>query len=305
MVEERLLNLEEEQARELLLEYKESTGKTQTDIAKALGVSDPQVSQFLNGTYKAPHKIIPKIYELVNINIKKEIAPKEPAFKMTTVSKTVMDLITYCHVQGKIGVIYGDAGIGKTMAIKEYKKLNSGAVVITISPCFSNITGVNELIADQLKIKEKTSRRVYSEAIAKLKGSNKVLIVDEAQHLTTKVINHLRCLSDESGIGIAFIGNEEIYLKMKGSGRASYAQLYSRIGKNKHVLTGDITRKDIEAVFDEDGCLEDDAIEILLKISQTNYGLRGAVNVFVNTAAVFKEVTAQSLARMAREMNIS
>lgn len=304
MVEERILNSEEEQARELLLEYKENTGKTQSEIAKALGVSDPQLSQFMSGTYKAPHKIIPKIKDLVKINVKKEIAPKEPIFKMTSVSKTVIDLITYCHIQGKIGVIYGDAGIGKTMGIMEYKKQNPRAIVITVSPCYSNITGVNELIADQLKIKEKVSRRVYSEAVAKLKGSNRVLIVDEAQHLTTRVINHLRCLSDESGIGIAFIGNEEIYLRMRGSGQASYAQLYSRIGNNKHVLTGDITKKDIETVF-EDSALEDDAVEILFKISRTNYGLRGAVNVFVNTAAVFEEVTAQSLARMAKEMNIN
>ncbi len=303
MVEERI-NLEEQQARELLIEYKKKTGKTQSEIAKALGVSDPQLSQFMSGTYTAPHKIVPKIQQLVNIILKKEVAPKEPGFKPTSVSKAVINLITYCHIQGKIGVVYGDAGIGKTMAVKEYKRKNSNAIVITISPCYSNITGVNELIAEELKIKERISRRVYSEAVDKLRGSNKVLIVDEAQHLTTRVINHLRCLSDESGIGIAFIGNEEIYLKMKGSGQASYAQLYSRIASNKHVLTSNISKKDIELVF-EDSELEDDAIELLFKISRTNYGLRGAVNVFVNTAAVLEEVTANNLARMAKEMNIS
>ncbi len=94
-----------------------------------------------------------------------------------------------------------------------------------MSPCFASITGVNELIAEQFRIKEKIARKIYSEAVAKLKRSNKVLIIDEAQHLTVRVINHLRCMSDESGIGIAFIGNDEIYLKMRGSGQASYAQL--------------------------------------------------------------------------------
>ena len=295
----------EDQARSLLREYKEKTGKTQSQIAKELGVSDGQLSSFLSGTYKAPHTIIPKVEQLVQINDRKEIAPREPGFKRTTVSGIVMDLIAYCHIQGKIGVVYGDAGIGKTMGIKEYAKTHpDAAVVITISPCFATMTGVNELLAEELRIREKVSRKIQTEAVKKLRGSNKVIIIDEAQHLTVRVINHLRCLADESGVGMAFIGNEEIYLKMRGSGQAAYAQLFSRIADNKHVLTSNITKEDIALVFSDSG-VNDEAVEVLFKIARTNYGLRGAVNVFVNTAAVFGQVTAKHIARMAKEMNIA
>lgn len=294
----------EERARDLIKEYKETFGKTQSQIAKEMGISDGQLSSFLSGTYKAPHTIIPKVEQFVSIREQKETAPRAPGFKPTTVSNIVMNLIAYCHVQGKIGVVYGDAGIGKTMGIKEYHKQNPDtSIVITISPCFATMTGVNELIAEELKIREKVSRKIFAESIRKLKGSNKVTIIDEAQHLTVRVINHLRCLADESGVGIAFIGNEEIYLKMKGAGQASYAQLYSRIADNKHVLTSNITRNDIRILF-EDSCISDDAVEVLYKIARTNYGIRGAVNVFVNTVAALGEVSARGIARMAREMNI-
>ena len=294
----------EEQARELLRQYKEQTKKTQSQIAKEMGISDGQLSSFLSGTYKAPHTIIPKVEQLVQISEQKEIAPREPDFKRTTVSGIVMDLIAYCHIQGKIGVVYGDAGIGKTMGIKEYARLHpDAAVVITISPCFATMTGVNELLAEELRIREKVSRKIQTEAVKKLKGSNRVVIIDEAQHLTVRVINHLRCIADESGVGMAFVGNEEIYLKMRGSGQASYAQLYSRIADNKHVLTSNITKEDIELIFGDSG-VKEDAIEILFKIARTNYGLRGAVNVFVNAAAVFGQVTEKHIARMAKEMNI-
>lgn len=297
--------ISEEQARQMLVEYKERTGKTQSKIAKEMGVSDGQLSGFLSGTYKAPHTIIPKVEQLLNIIDRKEVAPKEPGFQRTTVSGIVMDLIAYCHIQGKIGVVYGDAGIGKTMGIREYARQNPDtAIVITISPCFATMTGVNELLAEELRIREKVSRKIQTEAVRKLRGSNKVIIIDEAQHLTVRVINHLRCLADESGVGMAFIGNEEIYLKMRGSGQASYAQLYSRIADNKHVLTSHITKEDISLVFGESG-VDEDAVEILFRISRTNYGLRGAVNVFVNAAAVFGEVTAKHISRMAKEMNIA
>ena len=113
----------------------------------------------------------------------------------------------------------------------------------------------------------------------------------------------MRCISDESGVGIALVGNDEVYTKMKGSGRADFAQLFSRIGMRKQVLTANISKKDVETVFKE-ALPDDESVELLFRIARTNYGLRGAVNVFVNTAAVFGSIAAPELARMAKEMNI-
>lgn len=279
-----------------------SKGMKQSEIAKLLDISDSALSQFMSGAYKTPNTIIEKIERLAGVEARREVAPKEPGFVMTSISRTVINLISYCHIQGKVGVVYGDAGVGKTMGIREYKRLNpDSAIVITVSPCFATMTGVNELLAEALKIREKMSRRIYSEAVHKLKGSRRVIIIDEAQHLTTRVINHLRCISDESGVGMAFVGNEEIYMKMRGSGQAAYAQLYSRIADKKHVLTGSITFDDISLLF---GSIDKPALDVLYKISKTNYGIRGAVNVYVNTAAACGEVTAKAVAAIAREMSI-
>ena len=292
-----------EQAVQLVQDYKQESGKTQTAIANELAISDAALSSFLKGTYKTPHTIIPKVAELLKVTGKRKVAPKEPAFVETTVAKRVMEAISYCHLQGKIAVVYGDAGVGKTQAVRAYLRENSLAIGITISPSYASITGVNELIADQLGIRERVARRIYAEIIGKLKDSGRVLIIDEAQHLTVRALNHLRCMSDESGVGIALIGNEEVYTKMKGSGKADFAQLFSRIGMRREVLTTTTTQDDIRKVFAE-AHLEEDALELLYRIARTAYGLRGAVNVFVNTAAVFGTVDAPSLARMGKEMNI-
>ena len=66
--------IEEQQAIQMLLQYKETTGKTQTEIAKELDISNPQLSQFLGGTYKAPHIIIPKIEQFFELKAQKDIA---------------------------------------------------------------------------------------------------------------------------------------------------------------------------------------------------------------------------------------
>lgn len=292
-----------EEAVTALREYINSTGKKQVEVAAELGLSGALVSSFLAGTYKTPHTVIPKIAELMKVNEKKKVSPKEPEFAETSVSRIVFNTISYAHLRGTVSVVYGDAGVGKTCALREYVKQNRLALVITISPTYASITGVNELIAEQLGVRERVARRITKEIIIKLKNSGRVLIVDEAQHLTVRALNHLRCISDESGVGIALIGNEEVYSKLRGTGRADFAQLFSRIGMRKQVLANRLTEEDISSVFGVYG-LEPGAMEMLTAIARTNYGLRGAVNVFINAAAVFGQVDKNGIVKVMRDMNI-
>lgn len=127
-----------EEARKNLIEYRNTSGKTQAKIAKELGVSDGVVSAFISGTYKTPHQIVDKVEALISLREVKQLAPQAPGFAPTSVSKQAMDVMEYCHLQGKIGVVYGDAGIGKTVAIKEYKRVHPECIAITISPVFCN-----------------------------------------------------------------------------------------------------------------------------------------------------------------------
>ena len=293
----------EQEAIDALKKYITDSGKTQTAVAKELDVSTGMLSSFLKGTYKAPHTVVPKVQELLQMREKKKVAPREPEYADTGISCIVLNAIRYSHIQGKISVVYGDAGIGKTMAFRHYLKENSLAVGVTISPTFSSITGVNELLAEQLGVKERVARRITSEIVAKLRSSGRVVIIDEAQHLTTRTLNHLRCISDASGVGICLIGNFEVYTRMKGSGRADFAQLFSRIGMAKPVMTIDITRDDVQRIFGQYE-VDEESMDMLHRISQTNYGLRGAVNVFVNTAAVFEQITAENVTKVMRDMNI-
>lgn len=248
-------------------QYMNSTKKTQSQVAKELDVSPSALSGFLSGTYKTPHTIISKIEELAEINTQKKVAPREPAYVETSISRDVTNAIKYSHLQGKIAVVYGDAGIGKTMAFRNYLEQNSLAIGITISPTYASITGVNEKLAEQLGVRERVSRRQTMEIINKLRGSGRVVVIDEAQHLTVRALNHLRCISDESGVGICFIGNDEVYSKLKGSGRADFAQLFSRIGMRKQVLVSSITRQDVNAVFGG-VAVEDEALSMSLLIRQ-------------------------------------
>ena len=284
--------------------YQEQSGKSQAAVAQELGISSGALSGFLSGNYKTPHTIIQKIEDLAELQERKRSSLQEPSYVQTSVSKAVENAIKYSHVRGKISVAYGDAGIGKTQACRHYLEQNSLAIGITISPTYASITGVNELLADALGVRERVARKITAEIINRLKGSGRVIVIDEAQHLTVRALNHIRCLADEAGIGVCLVGNEEVYTKLKGSGKADFAQLFSRIGMRTPVSVQNITKEDVGKVF-QDACLKEDALSILYQICHTNYGLRGAVNVYIDTAAYFDgDVNAGTLARMMKEMNI-
>jgi len=305
----------EDEARAALAEYKERTGKSQNEIAKELGYSNATaVSRFNSGQYESPDEFIKKVMQLFKITVQRDVAPKRPDFKMTSASRQVTNLITLCHVQGELGVAYGDPGVGKTMAVRQYKKDNPDAIVITVSPTKATITGVCKLIAVELKIKERTASLITDEIIAKLKGSKRVIIVDEAQHLKAKVVNQLRCIVDatldeETGdsIGMALIGNDEIYYELKVRQAVAYKQLDDRVIHWAELKANEIKLDDVKLIFSE-ADFDKGTLEVLHKIS-TSVSVRKAVHVFTNALILFgikdyADLTTAKLAKVAKEMHI-
>lgn len=284
--------------------HMERKGLSQSGMAKELGISPGALSSYLNGKYPTPERVTAKIQEVMELQERKSVAPKAPAYVETTVTRMVKQAMAYAHMRGVVSVAYGDAGVGKTTAVERYQQENQLAIVITVMPTYASLTGVNELLSEALGVRERTDRKITREIIGKLKDSGRVIIVDEAQHLTSRAIEHLRSISDAAKVGVCFVGNELIYTKMLGNRRSEYSQLFSRIGVRKVVTTGTNTREDIERVFGGQG-IDERCMEILYRISRTNYGLRGAVNVFVNTAGVYDEITPDNLAKIVKDMNIA
>lgn len=294
---------EYQQAIDALKEYMAESGKNQAQIVKELGKSSGLISAFLSGKYTTPHAIIPSVMSYIEVNRKKKAAPTAPGYAETSLSRLMEASIAYAHVQGLQTVIYGDAGVGKTTAANAYTEREKLATYIYARPDCASYTGVMSLVADAFGIRDRITRNITNEFIKRMKGSGRVLIVDEAQHLTVRALNHLRCISDESGVGIALVGNEEVYSKLRGSGKADFAQLFSRVGMRKQVQTRDIKMEDIRSIFGRYE-LDEGVMKLLGGVANTPYGLRGAVNVYVNTAAVYGEITEKGMVKVMRDMNI-
>lgn len=274
-----------------------NTGISQNKAASAIGVSATMLSQYRSGKYNGDiEQLESKLREFfINVEAAKKIS-RAVTYAETSVSKGVYQTIRLCHLRGGLAVEAGDAGIGKTMAAKKYvEDYPNSAIYIAVHPCNANVTPFLKAFAKALNIDYSGRKDDMWERINNtLLGSKRVLIIDESQHLPIKTIETIRSLSDfNKDFGVVMIGNLN---SLCNNGKPGYAQIRNRTKLTSTRHTSNITKDDVKLLFPG---AENKAIDFLHKITQTEQGVRGAVNLY-NNAADNGNVTYEGLLAMAK-----
>ncbi|HGW5506334.1 TPA: AAA family ATPase [Citrobacter koseri] len=214
-----------------LTELMTRRGYNQTQVARAIGKSPAVINQYLQGKYTGD---IPSINELITGFISRE-NEKEKSRRITAsyiptlTSRKGMEVIRLAHLDGEINVIYGDAGLGKTMMLREYAATHREAILIEADPGYTARTVLEELCS-RLGLNKRGNMHELSEAcITALSDSGRLLMVDEAENLPYRALETLRRIHDKAGIGVILAGMPRLIINLKGK-RGEYKQLYSRVG---------------------------------------------------------------------------
>lgn len=206
-------------------------GYSQTQVARAIGKSTAVINQYLQGKYAGDVPAIDALARsFINREVEKEKSQKITArFVPTVTSRKGMDVIRYAHIDGDLNVIYGAAGLGKTMILREYAAQHRDALLIEADPGYTARVVLEELCG-LLGISKRGNMHELSEAcIAALRDSGRLLMVDEAENLPYRALETLRRIHDKSGIGLVLAGMPRLIINLKGK-RGEYQQLYSRVG---------------------------------------------------------------------------
>lgn len=284
--------------------YMQTNGLSQSATAKKLSVSESTISQYLAGKYPNPETVAKKVADLLDKEEQRlsSTGSMDIPFVMTSISAQVIQTLEYARIKRNISVIHGDAGVGKTMSLEEWAKGKTDVVILTASPALSTAKSFFKYLARELKtVRGGNMDDLYLELCDRLAGSDKVIIIDEAQHLTLKTLENIRGIQERAKVAVVLIGNEMIYSKMVGRQQADFAQLFSRIGWRKQLLTDHFVLEDVIKVFGNQ--VAGEVANTLLAICHSKYGLRGAVYVFVN-ATNNGDVSAKGIRTMARTMGI-
>lgn len=225
-------------------------GYTQASIARAIGVSSSALSQWLGGTYKGDIK---GLEHAVTGFLQRDQERSEKRrvvlpFVMTSAAGRIFDACRMAHLDGEIGVVIGDAGIGKTIAIKEYSARNSDVLLIEADLGYTARDLFVELHKKCGLSGTGSINRMKDEVIAKLNGSGRLIIIDEAEHLPVRALDLVRRINDKAGVGILFCGLKRFMesLRLK---QADFAYLYTRVGFK--VALENLRPQDIEAIVGE------------------------------------------------------
>lgn len=290
--------------KEKALQYIKSNNMSNRKFADKIDVAESTFSRYMKGDYPNPAAIDDKIREFLEKEEKRNSSfiKDSVGFAMTTISKKIINVLEYSYIQKVISCIYGDAGIGKTYTTKNWIANRNDIYFVTVTPTFATPRPFLKLLASKLKTSKTGSQdEVYLEIIEKLEGTDKMIIIDEAQHLTKKTLEIIRSINDSTNTAITLIGNELIYNKMLGKTQAEFAQLFSRVGMQSHLLTDLFDIDDIKLVFQN---ASDEVIEYLLKVSRSKFGLRGATLLYTN-AVNNNDISIKGIKAMAEIMGIS
>lgn len=176
--------------------------------------------------------------------------PAEQPFLMTREHARFAEFAEACAHYRYIGVCHGRPGVGKTRSAREFSQfpdLQRYAAMSVIDPAFaeevarcrailytaavSNTPKIIDLGLGTSLVKMGFARMTVS--LGSLKGVEysdarracPLVIIDEADRLTIKSLEHLRDLADRQGFGMILMGMPGLEKRL-----ARYPQLYSRIG---------------------------------------------------------------------------
>ena len=271
-----------EALREHLTGYLTEYGLSLTRVEKESGVSSSAISQFLRGKYAGDNESVAEklIIWLASrdrrIDVNQTLASHN--YTATDTSERIIKVLAFAQIAADVSVIYGGAGVGKTKTIRHYASVNPNVWVTTMRPDTAGVAACLEEIGEAVGVRANRANRLSREIGKRLEDTRGLLVIDEAQHLTTPAIEAVRSIHDSAEIGLVLSGNESVYGRLTGGSRAAnFAQLFSRVGKKLRLTRP--TRNDvnvIEGLYNITGTTE---LSTLFSISQKPGALRGMVKV--------------------------
>lgn len=204
---------------------------SQKQVASLFDVSITTVSQYLNGKYPTDTKWLDdKVDELLARHKAKVVEAKYNAqFVPTMTAKRGMEIMHFAHAEGEINVIYGAAGLGKTQMLKEYARTHSSAILIETDPSCTPKVLLRKIAEAVGATSRGVNNDVLSGIVEKLNGAERLLMIDEAELLSTRSLEFIRRIHDLTNCGVILAGMPRLLVNLKGKNN-ELAQLYSRVG---------------------------------------------------------------------------
>ena len=273
-----------------LSEFMKSSGKSQQQIAKETTLSPSVISQFLKQSYRGDNEAVAKtVSQYLEMARHRISGTKHVCFyKDMHNTQAVSFACFHAHCHGDIVLVCGDAGAGKTTALEYYDSDHPCVVMVTANSFTSSATSILQMIARKTgKTMAGKKEILMSSLVDYFRNTGRLIIIDEADHLTMAALQAVRNLNDQAKVGIVLSGNNKIYTQMlQGSKCSDLEQLRTRIVVRR-MVRNEYSIEEFKAIFPEtpEECLPylrklamDESLRTTIKILELAYDYTDRMN---------------------------
>ncbi len=182
-------------------------------------------------------------------------SPAKPGYVDTPASERILAALECTQRYGEIAVIHGGTGVGKTMAAERHGSEFENVWIAAMSQAKNKLHSLlrEVMFACGLPDVHGSAYRMERAIVERMRQSRGwegdplggLLVIDEAQHLDHPQLEELRALHDESGCGLALLGNDAFGARIQ---LPEFAALASRVGARVHFEAATVA--DVDALLD-------------------------------------------------------
>jgi len=228
------------------------SGASYAKAAKMINRSSALVHGYVHRSYEGDIPAIEKDIEtLLRREEDLELTMRSPTFCSTNASILIWEVLEYCDERCRMGAVIAESGSGKSETAKEYQRQNRATMIITANSTTRTLGATMRLLTDHVGGRPKTNTidDMLNKVLKRLKGSRRLLIVDDAHFIPWGGLEVIRKLYDCAGVGVVYLGQEELYTQMTGDTNKArlFDQIYSRIAIKRDRIK--ISKNDVKLII--------------------------------------------------------
>jgi len=228
--------------------------RTQKKLSRSSGVHFTTLNTILKGTYPSPPgKHLDKLIDTISRSNDRDQEVMITPIVETSVYRAVNAACVRAHKYRNFGVVSAFVGTGKTTALKHYANTHANVYLVEADPDMNASVLVTTLVEITNAVVHKTNKygtgtkpEKMRAIINTLKGTDSLLIIDEAETVTTQTLEYVRRISDKAEIGVVLAGTQKLKPLIKDP-QGRFGQISSRVSFWPAVIKG-ITEKDANQI---------------------------------------------------------
>jgi len=237
---------------EKFVRWKEKSGTSLRKLAPMLRRSYTSIGNYFNFKYEGNLKELERdIRALLDRKEDRGSKVKEERFLQTPISTMFWEVFQTCHEKGKQGAAIAPSGFSKTWTAQAYQEKNPSTVLITASPTRRSLSSILYAILFTIGGGGASTRldNILSSVVDRLKGRDRLIIIDESHFLKWEAFEILRTIYDETKTGFVYLGTPKLYSRMRGERNYDWDQILSRLSIRRTL--SEISYEDVKIIASE------------------------------------------------------